>query len=94
MGNIGFSDCDICSGTNVKISSDLPQKIYYKDFNGDLQFNSNIKLTVRKIDSNLVFYINERFVHIFEIDLLSGKNIETIKLNDFVQMKINIGKIE
>ena len=94
FGNLGFSDCDICSGTNVRISSDAPQKVYYDNLNGNIQFNSNIKMTIRNIDNNLYFYVNERFIHTFEDQLWSGDNsISTITFSTLIPMRLTISQI-
>lgn len=94
LGNIGFSHCDVCSGTNVNIASDTPQQEYYRNDDGDIRFESDIKLTIRKIESGFYFYVNERFVHTFESDLWSGNQIRTISMNEAIPLRLSVTEIE
>ena len=95
LGNIGFGQCDRCSGTNVRISSYNGHASYYSNQDGNIQFDDHIKLTIRKIADQLIFYVNERFVHTFESDLWSKES--TISTNSFdepMNMKLVVKELE
>jgi hypothetical protein len=94
LGNIGFSNCDVCTGPNIKISSDLPNNVYFSSPDGSIQFNSDIKFSIRKIGSNLYFYVNERFIHTFEASLWSGNNISTIQMSQPIELNLSIKELE
>lgn len=94
LGNIGFSDCDICSGPNVNIFSDTPNRNFFTSDEGKIKFNYDIKLTIRKISEELYFYVNERFIHTIEDSLRSGSNIKSFRFREPIQIELKISEIK
>lgn len=94
FGNIGFGNCDTCTDVNVQITANGGNVVYYQNVEGSIQFNSNVKLTIRKKGSDLLFFVNERFVHAFEEDLWSGNKIFSKYFDEPIQMKLTIDELE
>ncbi len=94
LGNIGFSDCDICTGPNVYIYSDKPDRSFFASLDGEIKFNNDIKLTIRKIGDELYFYVNERFIHTIEDSLRKGSIIKSYHFKEPIQIELKINKLE
>ena len=93
LGNIGLSDCDICTGPNVNIHSDIPNRNFFTSLDGEIKFNNDIKLTIRKIGDELYFYVNERFIHTIEDSLRKGDDIRSFRFSEPIQIELKINEI-
>lgn len=92
MGNIGFGYCDVCSGTNVSISSDQDGYTFFENFKGELRSNSDSKLSIRKLGNRLIFYLNEKHLHTMENNLWRGEELYTITMADSLEMELMVLK--
>jgi len=95
LGNIGFSYCSKCIGVNIRINTDLPNNTYYENFEKDFFDNKKIELSLLKSDDCVSFFVNERFIHIMESNLLTSSNIiKTIQFNNEVDLSVKIQQYE
>lgn len=93
FGNIVFSDCNVCTGVNVKLRGG-PTKTYYHNSNGNIMFEDDIKLTIRRINEIYYFYVNERFIDILDDNLVSGSKISINQFDPPIHIQIKINELE
>lgn len=87
LGDLLFSNCNICAVSNVDIRTQGGQKNY---FSCDLSFESNIKLSMIRKEDMISFFVNEVFVHTMDYSVINGSRIETIRFDTPLVMDINI----
>lgn len=90
LGNVSFSNCNICTGTKTHIYSQSNRLTYLDTV--DQTFNTNIKLSIVKLENFVLFYVNEKYTHIMESDLVRGNLLDLFSgnRNDNIQMNIRI----
>lgn len=93
LDNIAFAHCDVCTGNNVSIRDGLNN--LHRNFGGDIRFDEDIKLSLSKIDDDLYFYINERFIHTFEASVWTGEaNLSTVRFDEVMPLRITISELD
>lgn len=94
LGNIGFSHCDRCSGTNVRVSSQQPLQVFYENKSGEFQFGGHIRMSLLNRDGYWYFYVNKHFVHVLEQKLLVGRTFSTIFFEQPMEIELDLFALE
>ncbi len=93
IDNIQYEFCTTCTITNARIS--INSNTAYENQNGDLQMNTNTKLSIVRNNDKLIFFVNERFVHTFESGIWQNEGrITSFSSEEITNMTITVSKLK
>ena len=85
LGNLKFSYCDHCTFAKTHLS--LDNHLFYSS--GDIDLNTDVKLSIFRNHDIVSFYINEYFVHAMEYSIIKGGRVKTNIFSDNMQLSLN-----
>jgi hypothetical protein len=90
LGNLAFKNCNTCLEEKIKLYSQVGTlyREYYQS--NDISFDSNSKLSIRRRQGVLQFFVNERFIHAMETDLVEGNDLRTINFGELIYLDLKI----
>ena len=74
------------SETKIRIYGESNQK-YFE--NNDYEFNNNIKLTIRKNNDLLQFFVDEQFIHAMEVEIFENNDLQA-SFDEIINMDIKV----
>ena len=84
-GNLRFSYCDHC--TYAKTLLYLDNNLFYSS--GDIDLNTDVKLSIFRNHDIVSFYINEYFIHAMEYSIIKGGRVKTNTFIDNMLLSLN-----